>query len=81
MAQCNCGATWLWDWCNDCFVNKNGKEYGKASVENEEDVLYIWHCNCGKINGAMSPGLSMNFDGFGLGEDIWEEDEHSYGEL
>ena len=75
MAECQCGAVWLWDWCGDCYVKPSGEEYTNTELETEGTLINVWSCDCGRVKGASHNGeVCDNFDNVD-----WELDEHSFG--
>jgi len=77
MAKCpKCGAIWLWDWCNDCYVDETGKEYPLTELKTQDQQINVWSCKCSNVNGAAQNGeVCDNWN------DIdWELGEHSWPE-
>ena len=58
--ECQCGKTWLWDWCCDCFVDENGSTHTQTILSeigfnsNKDRKISIWTCSCGRVNGAIT---------------------------
>lgn len=81
MARCKCGAVWAWEWCHDIFMDADGEEHRKVTLEDHSEPsrvssLDVYICKCGAVKCAIVEGMCF-FDCEEFRKVDWEKDPDS----
>lgn len=55
MAECpDCHTVWLWDWCNDVYVDQKGEQFETVEMaDNAMHEVLLVKCNCRRVNAVL----------------------------